>query len=61
MAQKGKPGLSAKQKKDLWLRWKDGQSLTEIGRAIGKHPGLVHGVVVIKRWNRAAYQDQMCA
>ena len=45
MAQMGRPGLSAKQKKDLWLRWKDGQSLTEIGRAIGKHPGSVHGVL----------------
>ena len=45
MAQRGRPGLSAKQKKDLWLRWKDGQSLTEIGRAIGKHPGSVHGVL----------------
>ena len=45
MAQKGRPGLSAKQKKDLWLRCKDGQSLTEIGRAIGKHPGSVHGVL----------------
>ncbi len=45
MAQMGRPGLSAKQKKDLWLRWKDGQSLTEIGRAIGKHPGSIHGVL----------------
>ena len=45
MAQMGRPGLSAKQKKDLWVRWKDGQSLTEIGRAIGKHPGSVHGVL----------------
>ena len=45
MAQMGRPGLSANQKKDLWVRWKDGQSLTEIGRAIGKHPGSVHGVL----------------
>jgi hypothetical protein len=44
MAQRGRLGLSAKQKKDLWLRWKYGHSLTEIGRAIGKHSVSVYGV-----------------
>jgi hypothetical protein len=29
-------GLSAEQKVDLWSRWKAGQSLHEIGRALGK-------------------------
>jgi IS30 family transposase len=41
----GRPGLSAAQKKDLWQRWKVGQSLSEIARALGKHPGSIHGVV----------------
>ena len=41
----GRPGLTAAQKKDLWQRWKDGQSLSEIARALGKHPGSIHGVV----------------
>jgi IS30 family transposase len=45
MAQMGRPGLSPGQKKELWCRWKDGQSLTEIGIALGKHPGSIHGVV----------------
>ncbi len=45
MGQMGRPGLSAAQKADLWQRWKQGQSLSEIGRALGKHAGSVHGVV----------------
>ena len=45
MPRTGRPGLSAQQKKELWNRWKDGQSLSEIGRALGKHAGSVHGVL----------------
>ena len=45
MAQMGRPGLSASQKAELWQRWKSGQSLSDIGRALGKHAGSVHGVV----------------
>ena len=45
MAQMGRPGLSASQKAELWQRWKNGQSLSDIGRALGKHAGSVHGVV----------------
>lgn len=45
MARTGRPGLSASQKADLWQRWKDGQSLSEIGSALGKHAGSVHGVL----------------
>jgi IS30 family transposase len=45
MAHMGRPGLSAAQKADLWPRWKQGQSLSEIGRALGKHAGSIHGVV----------------
>ena len=41
----GASGLSAAQKADLWQRWKQGQSLSEIGRALGKHAGSIHGVV----------------
>ena len=42
---KGRPGLSAAQKVDLWQRWKQGQLLSEIGRALDKHPGSIHGRV----------------
>lgn len=45
MAHMGRPGLSAAQKADLWRRWKQGQSLSEIGRTLGKHAGSIHGVV----------------
>ncbi len=49
MAQIGSPGLSATQKAELWQRWKQGQSLREIGRALGKHAGSIHGVVASNR------------
>lgn len=45
MGQMGRPGLSAAQKADLWHRWKQGQSLSEIGRALGTHAGSIHGVL----------------
>lgn len=45
MAQMGRPGLSTSQKRELWQRWKHGQSLSDIARALGKHPGSIHGVV----------------
>lgn len=45
MVQRGRPGLSQAQKKELWRRWKEGQSLSEIARALGKHPGSIHGVI----------------
>src|SRR5450755_1114792 len=35
-------GLSAEQKAELWNRWKAGQSLNEIGRALGKDHVVVH-------------------
>jgi IS30 family transposase len=36
-------GLSDCERAELWRRWKDGQSLSDIGRALGKPPGSVHG------------------
>jgi len=38
-------GLSAMQKRDLWRRWKAGQSLHEIGRAFGKSHSSIRCVV----------------
>jgi IS30 family transposase len=37
--------LSAEQKAELWKRWKAGQSLQEIGRALGKDHVVVHFVL----------------
>jgi IS30 family transposase len=45
MAQRGRPGLSASEKADLWKRWKEGETLSEIGRALGKNAGSIHGVL----------------
>lgn len=45
MARRGRPGLSSEQKRELWRRWKEGQSLAEIGRALGKWPDSVRWVV----------------
>ena len=41
MASMGHPGLSVAQKVALWQRWKQGQSLSEIRRAFGKHGGSI--------------------
>jgi IS30 family transposase len=48
MAQMGRPGLSPQQKAQLWARWKAGQSLSDIGRGLGKHAASVFGVLVSK-------------
>jgi transposase, IS30 family len=45
MAQRGRPGLSPERKAELWDRWKNGQSLSEIGSALGKHAASIFGVV----------------
>ena len=45
MAQRGRLGLSNSQRADLWERWKSGQSLNDIARALGKFPGSIRGVV----------------
>ncbi len=38
-----KHGLSPRQRAELWRRWKEGQSLSEIGRALGRPPCSVFG------------------
>lgn len=37
--------MSDAQKREVWRRWKDGQSLSDIARALGKVPGSIHHVV----------------
>lgn len=37
--------LNARERVDLWQRWRRGQSLSEIGRALGKAPASVFGLV----------------
>lgn len=47
MARLGRPGLSDAQRRELWERWKAGDSISDIGRALFKHPGSVHGVLCL--------------
>lgn len=48
MAQLGRPGLTAAGKKEMWRRWREGQSLSEIGRALGKGAGSIHGTIKLR-------------
>ena len=41
----GASGLVCGPEAELWQRWQQGQSLSEIGRALGKHAGSIHGVL----------------
>ena len=41
----GRSGFSASQKRDLWERWKRGQSLNDIARALAKRRGSIHHVL----------------
>jgi DNA-binding CsgD family transcriptional regulator len=45
VARLGRPGLSAVRKKELWDRWKAGESISDIARALKKPPGSIHGVL----------------
>ena len=45
MIERKRRGLSAEQKAELWSRWKAGQSLNEIGRALCKDHVVVHFVL----------------
>jgi IS30 family transposase len=45
VANLGRPGLSAVRKKELWERWKAGESISDIARALEKPPGSIHGVL----------------
>ncbi len=45
MAQWGRPALTAEQKREMWSRWKAGQSLSEIGRALGRERSAIHRMV----------------
>lgn len=45
MARLGRPGLSDEKKRELWQRWRAGESLSEIGRVFDRHAGSIFGVV----------------
>jgi hypothetical protein len=37
--------LSAASKKELWKRWRAGESISNIARALKKPPGSIHGML----------------
>ncbi|MEU4720729.1 IS30 family transposase [Nonomuraea dietziae] len=41
----GRPGMSDAQKRELWDRWKAGESISQIARALDKPPGSVFTVL----------------
>ena len=46
MARLGRPGgLSAAGKKNLWERWRAGESISDITRALQKPPGSIHEII----------------
>ena len=57
MTRIGRPGLSEKQKTELWERWRKGESLSDIGQALGKHAGSVFGVL---RSHGGVYRSPRC-
>jgi hypothetical protein len=54
MARLGRPGLSEACRQEVWERWRDGESLSEIARAVGKQPGSIHGLLPVSRTRRTA-------
>jgi IS30 family transposase len=48
VAQMGRPGLSPQQKAELWARWKQGESLSDIARALKKGGGSIFGVLRLR-------------
>lgn len=47
MARLGRPGLSNAQRRELWERWRIGESVSDISRALCKNPGSIHGVLAL--------------
>jgi transposase, IS30 family len=45
VAQASRPGLTAEQKRELWSRWKAGQSFSEIGRVLGRERSAIRRMV----------------
>ncbi len=45
MARLGRPGLPEARKKELWERWKTGESISDISRALKKPTGSIHGIL----------------
>lgn len=45
MARLERPGMTDAQKDEIWRRWRTGGSLSDIGRAVGKFPASIFGLL----------------
>ncbi len=45
MSHVSRPQMSASEKAELWARWKRGESICAIARALGRVQGTIHHVV----------------
>jgi transposase, IS30 family len=45
MARVGRPGMTEAQKDEVWRRWRTGESLSDIGRAVSKFPASIFGLL----------------
>ncbi len=46
MAKMGRPGLPPERRQDVWERWRKGDSISEISRAVGAPPGSVFSILL---------------
>ncbi len=46
MSRPGPPGLSAEQRAETWRRWKSGQGVRDIGRALGFDHGSIRSLLI---------------
>ncbi|MGC8484919.1 MAG: IS30 family transposase [Candidatus Baltobacteraceae bacterium] len=44
----GRPGLSPRRKAELWKRWRAGESVSDIARALEKNVGSIFGVLRLR-------------
>ncbi len=54
----GRLGLSAIDKRDVWSRWKAGQTLHEIGRAYGKCHYTIRAVLLPRGWRSHSQSER---
>ena len=46
MAKIGRPGLPSVKRQEVWDRWKVGESISEISRAVGSPPGSIFSILL---------------
>lgn len=46
MNPKRRVNFTAHERKELWSRWRQGESLSDIGQALGRHAATIYGVLL---------------